>query len=88
MLAGFSLMTVYFSLTGERSTTHSIIDLDELMELEKILTPEYSSVEIIERSVEKYKGKIDIEAAIVSNGTVWIEGRSLRSDKHVVIPCH
>ena len=89
MLAGFiNHMIVYYTQSNGRGTDSRVVELDDLLILERTLCPGFPAAEMLEKAIEKYAARIDIENGIVSNGTVWIEGTSRINHKHVVIPIH
>lgn len=89
MIAGYiNKMLVYFTQSNGRGIDTQLIELEDLLVLERTLCPQIAAAEMIQAAIEIYSGKIDIENGIVSNGTVWIEGTSKLTHKHVVIPIH
>ena len=85
MIAGY-VMRVYFNRSCGAGRDSRILELEELALLEAILCPGLMAAELIRTAIEKYEAKIQIEDAIVSDNTIWIEGVNRRSSKHVMIP--
>ena len=87
MLAGFRFMKVYLIQQCSRGTNTNIIEYSELEEKAKIESSLKDALCVIEKALATYESRINVDAAIVSNGTIWLEGTNKTSTKHVIIPC-
>ena len=85
MIAGY-IMRVYFNRSCGTGRDSRLLDLEELALLEAVICPGLLAAELIQAAIEKYQEKIQIDDAIVSDNTIWLEGTNKRSSKHVMIP--
>ena len=89
MLAGYlNAMIVYVTQSNGLGVDSQVLDLADLSILEATLCPGLLAAEMLKLAAAMYEDKVDIENGIVSNGTVWLEGTSRLTHKHVIIPIH
>lgn len=81
MLSRFYMsLAVYLVDPGHRIS----MSLQDLESLELSVHHKAQIAEEIQSAIDSHKN-LDIDSAIVSNGTIWLDG--IVNNKHILIPC-